>query len=152
MNKVHLEKKLIVGLPDALDLTFQMIPEFSEDQELICSWDGDDISYFLTADDQPGGYEHSHYWASIENTLRGSSSDNKVKTMKTGTYNTDDGTEISYRIYKHTQMGEEDIQIYHLINNQNIAYWVITTLLSVGDIFKVNNEIISILKTAELTA
>ena len=150
MCYIKLEKHLKVSLPESLDVTFQLFPEFSEEQEIICGWNDEDISYLLTADDQPGGREHQYYWSSMENALRISSSDNKIKILKSGEYQTNSNEKITFKIYKRKQMGDEEIQIQHLISNDFIAYWVLALIVDVGDIFKVNSEIVEILKTAEI--
>jgi hypothetical protein len=87
----------------------------------------------------------------MENHIRTSSSDNKVKTLLSGEYHTHSNQLITYRIYQYTQLGDTQQHIYHLLLNEQIAYWIIGAMVNAEDVFIVNNEIKNILKTAQIT-
>lgn len=151
MDYVKLEEHLIVVIPEGLDITYQIFPEYSDDQAVICGWNEEGLSYLLVADEQPGGIDYPSYWSSLEDALKLMSSNSRIKVIKSGAYLSDDGLDIRYRIYRRTQQGEEELLVFHLLRNDAIAYWVIPTLVDASDIFIVNNQISKILKSAILT-
>lgn len=151
MDYVKLEEHLSIVLPEELDLTYQILPEYSAEQAVVCGWNADGLCYLLTADEQPGGVDHALHWQGLESFLKSSSSDNKIKVLKSGDYRSNEGLEISYRIYKRMQMGAEELLIFHLILNAAIGYWVMPGLAQASDVFIVHNQITKILKSARLT-
>ena len=128
------------------------IPEFSEKQEVICSWDSDDeLVYALSADEQPGGYSHEECWASLEPVLQSESSDFKLNCLQHGEYFTNSNERITFRVYKFNSESESQVHIYHLISTPKVAYWFIGSIVNYSDIFQVNNEIKEIIKTVNIT-
>jgi len=149
--KVNIEKHLSVELPQSLDLTFQIFPAYSEEDEIICGWAGEQLVYLLTADEQPGGFDDEFYWSGMEKTLRESTPSRNFSTLKKGSYLTNSNHPVSYPVYKRKFMGEDEIYLYHLIKNEKIAYWVMATVINLSDIFKISSEVNIIMKTAILT-
>ena len=151
MQRVQLKKQLNLSLPEDLDLTFQELEEFRPGEPVICCWEQDDLQFIVDADDQPGGLEHDDYWTSLESCLRNDAGYTKVRTLKAGSYPSDAGEQISYRIYQCDCGQEREHQVYHLLRNADIAYWILCPLRSLEDIFQVNAHVTRIARTAVLT-
>ena len=151
MHRVQLKKQLSVGLPDELDLTFQEIEDFRPGEPVICCWEQDDLHFIIDADDQPGGMAPEEYWMSLESCLRKDAGYTNVRTLKAGSYTSDAGEQITYRIYQCDSGLESEHQVYHLISNAEIAYWILSTLRGLEDIFLVNAHVTRIARTALLT-
>lgn len=58
--------------PADLDLTFQVVPSYDENEKVIARWRGDELQYFVSVNRLPAGYlDANSYLAGFERDLRG---------------------------------------------------------------------------------
>lgn len=150
MPEISLQKNLHVNLPENIDITFQVIPEYSDSEEVICGWLESELKYIITADDPPGGMVHENYWSGMLETLKGNSDNRILKIIASDEYESLFGERITCKIFQTTLDGDEHNHILHLIVGEHIAYWVITVFINITDIFKTNSEVKEILKGARI--
>lgn len=148
MERVKLEKYISIDFPVGIDATYQNLPHLGIEDFVLCRWSGDELSYIVTADDQPGGMLDSDYWLGIDRAMDMSTA--QIKIIKSGSYRTDKNENITYRVYRDSTPGEESTQIFHLLINDAVAYWVVIAMYNYEDVFLVNAEIISIMKSARI--
>lgn len=149
MQAIRLARFLTVDVPEDLDVTFQIFPHYSEEENVLCGWDGDKLIYAVATDEQPGGYSNAEYWGGMLDAFKADENVG-VSVVKEGIYECMLGAGVEYKIFK-MQAGEEVThQIMCLISDQRVAYWVFTTLIDHSDIFLVNRFMGKILSSARI--
>ncbi len=113
-----------------MDVTFQTLPDYSETENLIHGWKGDDLHYVVLIDQQSGGKKHSKYWKGLMREMKSQSDNKKVEVLAEGSMNTDAGSEVSYKLFSWLSEGETTVQMSSLIVGKKYAYWLLSTPFS----------------------
>jgi hypothetical protein len=148
---VQLQKYIEVQLPDELDLSAEINPEYCDTYPVITSWKGDEVFFGVSADDQPGNYQHHDYWQSMYDYIKSVSDSGELETLDEGEYETEYASPMSYKTYAFVQGGIETIYNLHLISSEKIAYWIICTCEFKSDIAEIHYQLRKILSTARIT-
>lgn len=146
----NIGRYLSVSPPEDMDLTYQIFEDYDPKEKIVMGWTGEDLNYLLVVDEAPGGSKTSLYWKGLGQELKNGSDDKKIKTLKKGEYTSNKGVAITYRIYSWLGDGETNIQIYSLIKNKKIAYWVIASPTDNDKYVNVSDDTIKIMSTAIL--
>jgi len=150
MKNIKIKENLFIDLPDHLDLTFQILSDYSEEEKVLCGWNGDDLQYALIVDDQPGGIDHDVYWNGLLEELYKDSDTGTVNTIASGDYKNSNAHRITYKALKTISDDEEVNHLFYLIVGETIAYWIITIFMSATDLFKVNGEVRALVENLRL--
>lgn len=150
MPRFNLEQSISIKIPKASNATFQSLPDLGVEESVVCFWKKKKLQCIVSADSQPAGLEESVYWDELDEAIKEGSY--QVKLVKEGMYESLHEGQVTYRVYRDSKNGDESTQVYHLIRNETIAYWVIATLQNYEDIFNINRDIINLVKTAKLKA
>ncbi len=139
-----------VSPPEDMDLTFQILEEYDENEKVLMGWDDEELAYLISLDEQPGGIKNSKYWEGIERELKNNSENKKLTILNEGSYLSDKEMEITYKIFSWQEEGEIVVFMHNLIKNDKVAYWVMVYIVDNKKIHDVANKSIQILKTVEL--
>ena len=136
--------------PADLDLTFQVMEAYDPNEEILVGWIGEELDFLMVVDEQPGGLDNKAYWRGLENEYKKITDDGKLNVLKEGQYETDLGVPVSYKVFLWVSDGERNLQIIHLVKNQQIAYWVMLSPQSIERADLNLESSIKVLKTAQL--
>lgn len=108
--------------PEDEDLTFQAFPELDLNQETIAAWSGDDLNFFYHTVQQNTGVSTGAFWDSFQQTLQNAADRKKVELIHQGTFTTNTGDNVEFKIFMWREQEEVYTQIVNLIDNGNYRY------------------------------
>ncbi len=148
MSRVHLTQYLTFDITISEHFSFQPLPEFAIEENVICFWEDEQASFIIAADEQPPYPSHDQHWQELGNSL--TKEFGQLSIAEEGTYSTQDDVPVSYKIYRAGEGDEASSLIYHLISNKRASYWVIGSLLFCAEPDAVNPIIMALMETAKL--
>lgn len=142
---------LAIELPEHLDLTYQIIPEYDEREYVLAGWNGEDLLYFMTFEKLPSGWLEADRWfAGLMRDLRAASGGKPVDVLDRGSYPSAGAYSIHYMEYRFNLDGgpETQHQIASFLGDSGNSYVVSSTLVDAAAAGQMHAETVDILKTA----
>lgn len=152
IKNFKLKKYLRLTPPENIDITHQIYADYSEEEMVMCTWDHYTLRYFISMASLVGGYSHDNYWAAMEKRLKSQAVDNKLRIVKVGSYQTEVGRNVSYRIYQFNTDEKKELKAFHLISSKHVAYWLESHMQEETDIMCLNDEMQTIVSSARIVA
>jgi len=140
--------KYITVAPKGLDVTFQLLEEYDPEQKLVMGWNGEESLFTMIVDEQPGGEKVELYWKGILKEMKKASA---IDVAHEGSFKSNSGLEITYKVIALSIDGQPTLQIYYLIKNDKIAYWAIAHVSNLETVNEAYQQSARVLKTVQLT-
>jgi len=86
VNGIALPQGLTVFPPQHLDVTYQILPFYSETESVLAIWQGDALHYFITLTTIPNHWKAAHYFARLQRDLSAGSDGGRVTTGRQNAY------------------------------------------------------------------
>ncbi|WP_053980294.1 hypothetical protein [Marinagarivorans algicola] len=147
-NRVNIAQYLSLDTSISDHFSFQNLPELGIEENVICFWEGDQVSFTVAIDEQPPFKTHDEHWAVLDSSL--TSEFDHIETIDSNTYTTNKNVPVSYKVYRAGEPDDSSLLIYHLISHPKASYWVIGSLLFCSEPECVNDIIIALMETAKL--
>lgn len=148
MSRVPFARWLTVDISLSDNFSFQPLPEFGIDENVICFWEDEQVSFTIAVDEQPPHGNHDAHWAELDAAL--TNEFGRITVVESDSYTTESDVPVSFKRYRAGEGDEASTLIYHLISNKKAAYWVIGSLVFCSDGEAVNNIIMALMETAKL--
>ncbi|AWF81539.1 hypothetical protein BTJ40_12285 [Microbulbifer sp. A4B17] len=149
-EELKIAEYIKVNPPSEMDLTFQVVPDYSPDEEILLIWNGDELDYLVVTDRERGGQKHELYWRMILKEFQKSSGRKKVKISNEGELTTKSGLKVSYKTVEWFSEGDKSVQMLSLVVGRKDAYWLIVNSTN-EDMARITESFKRILETIELT-
>lgn len=147
-ERVNLAQFLSLDLSISEHFSFQPLPELGIDENVICFWEDEQVSFTLAVDEQPPHASHKEHWAELDAALQ--QEFDTLEIVETDTYTTHKDEPVSYKVYKVGNDADSSLMIYHLISHPKCSYWVIGSLLFCTEPQSVNEIVKALMETAKL--
>jgi hypothetical protein len=144
---------LAIDLLETLDLTFQVIPEYDETENVLAGWNGDEFQYFIVFSKLPAGWLNADKWISgFTRDISSASETGSFNILDKGNYKSDGNFDLNYIEISFIPKGEQETrkQLVHFITDYKNSYLVFATPTSNTGANVLLSEVISILKTSHL--
>ena len=148
MSRVHLTQYLSFDITISEHFSFQPLPEFAIEENVICFWDAEQANFIISADEQPAYATHEEHWQELGASL--AKEFGPISVTEEGTYTTDNDVPVSYKLFRTGEGDDTSTLIYHLISNKRASYWVIASLLFCAEPEGVNPIIMELMATARV--
>ena len=148
MSRVSFAQWLTVDISISDNFSFQPLPEFGIEENVVCFWEDEQVSFTVAIDEQPPHTNHDEHWAELESALN--KEFGAVTVLQSDVYATEKDVPISYKVFLAGEGDESSHLIYHLISNKKAAYWIIGSPIFCTDAAAINDIIIALMETAKL--
>lgn len=142
---------LAIELLETLDITYQIVPDYDDTENVIAGWDGDEFQYFITFSKLPPGWLDANAWiAGFTRDINAASERNTFKLLDRGSNKSRDGYDLTYIKISFVPKGEKESQnqFVHFITDHKNSYLAFATAISVAGESKLETDVISILQTS----
>ncbi|MBA6401106.1 hypothetical protein H4J75_09425 [Colwellia sp. BRX10-1] len=144
---------LAIDLMETLDLTFQVIPEYDETENVLAGWNGDEFQYFVAFSKLPAGWLNAEKWISgFIRDIHAASETGSYNLLDKGNYKSNGKFDLNYIEISFIPKGEQETrkQLVHFITDHKNSYLAFATPTSDNGANVLQSEVISILKTSHL--
>lgn len=148
IKRVNIAQYLSLDISISDHFSFQPLPELGIEEDVICFWEDEQVSFTLAVDEQKPHKTHDEHWAELDHSLHNEFED--LEITQSGTYTTHKEVPVSYKVYKAGEPNDSSLLIYHLISHPKASYWVIGSLLFCSEPECVNDIVIALMETAKL--
>lgn len=148
MSRVSFAQWLTVDISISDNFSFQPLPEFGIEENVVCFWEDEQVSFTIALDEQPPHASHDEHWAELETALE--KEFGTVTVLQNDVYATEADVPVSYKLYQAGEGDEASLLIYHLISHKKAAYWIIGSPIFCTDAPAINDIIIALMETAKL--
>ena len=146
----RIDQFLTFSPPSDEDLTFQAFPELDINVETIAGWTGDDLNFFYNTAQQNANASVADFWASFNSILKKSADRKKVELVHEGTFTTNYGDNVEFKILMWREGGEVYTQIVNLIDNGSYRYMLQAFPLDIAYLEKASIRNVNIIKSMKL--
>ncbi|WP_428036082.1 hypothetical protein [Amphritea sp.] len=146
---------LAIELLESLDITYQIVPDYDDTENVIVGWNGDEFQYFIAFSKLPPGWLDADVWiAGFIRDINAASERDTVRILDRGSNKSQGGYDLTYIKISFTPKGEQEpqIQLIHFITDQKSSYLAFATPVSVDGESKLGTEVMSILQTSRSPA
>ena len=146
---------LAIELLESLDITYQIVPDYDDTDNVIAGWNGDEFQYFIAFSKLPPGWLDADVWiAGFTRDINAASERNTFRILDRGSNKSKGGYDLTYIKISFTPKGEQEpqIQLIHFITDQKSSYLAFATPVSVDGESKLGTEVMSILQTSRSPA
>lgn len=144
---------LAVDLLETLDLTFQVIPEYDETENVLAGWNGDEFQYFVAFSKLPAGWLNAEQWISgFTRDISAASETGSFNLLDKGYYKSNGKFDLNYIEISFIPKGEQEKrkQLVHFITDHKNSYLAFATPTTDNGANVLLSEVIRILKTSHL--
>ncbi|HHO69816.1 MAG TPA: hypothetical protein ENK12_12410 [Gammaproteobacteria bacterium] len=137
-------------MPDALDLTYQRIPDYDDTEHVVAGWKGDDFQYFVTFSKMPPGWLDADAWMTgFIHDLGVASEDGSLEVQGGGAFRSGGGFDISYIGVTYILRGEQEVryQLVYFITDGRNSYLSLATRIGGIAVPQFEAEVKSILES-----
>ena len=147
---VSLPGGLTVDLPEQLDLTYQIIPDYDENEKVIAGWSNDKLQYFVALSRLPAGYlDGPSYLAALARDLR--KAWGSVEVGQQATYRTESGMSGTTVVLFKPASGKstsKTILIAHHLTDGKASFVATATVMPTASIDTASEHVKRILSSA----
>lgn len=152
-RELTLPEGLKLDPPDRLDVTYQIIPSYDEQEKVIAGWAGDRLQYFVVVSRLPPDYTDAQaYQAGMARDLRTDWGD--LKTGRRDRYRTVGGLngDVVEYIKPSTDPDRPPVSLFvHFLSDGKVSYVATATPVPPATLGRVFEDTLSLLRTAALT-
>lgn len=146
---------LALELLENLDLTYQVVPDYDDTENVIVGWNNDEFLYFVAFSKLPPGWLDPEVW--IEGFIRDINSASERGTFRVldrGKDKSIGGYDLTYIKISFVLKGDEEtkVQLVYFISNHENSYVAFATPASQGAESKLDREVASIMNTSHSPA
>ena len=146
---------LAIELLETLDITYQIVPDYDDTENVIVGWDGDEFQYFIAFSKLPPGWLDADVWIEgFTRDINAAGERNTFRDLDRGSNKSKGGYDLTYINISFIPKGEQkpQIQLIHFITDQKSSYLAFATPVSIAGESKLGTEVISILQTSHSPA
>lgn len=140
--------------PGALDLTYQVIPSYDEQDKVIARWSGDRLQYFIAVSRLPPGWTDAQtYHAGMARDLRAAW--DALQTGRSERYRTAGGLSGSVVEYIRPSTDPDRAAttlLAHFLTDGKVSYLATVSVVPPAAVARVFDEALSLMRTATLGA
>lgn len=142
---------LAIELLESLDLKYQVVPDYDEQENVVTGWDGDQFLYLVAFNKLPPGWINACVWIEgFSRDIQSASKSGSFNIVDCGCLQSGGGFDLSYILISYTLTGEDEPitqLVCHMTDHLN-AYSAYATPVSELSNEQLGSEVLSILKTA----
>lgn len=146
---LDLPSGLSIEPPADMDLTFQLVPAYDDNEKVIARWRGDDLQYFVSVNRLPAGYlDAKSYLSGFERDLRSAWS--TLVVGRKSTYKAKDGLSGTVVEYSKPAKGEAPgvTLIVHFIADGKASFIATASPVAQGAAGAAFDETVRLFKSA----
>ncbi|HVK98185.1 MAG TPA: hypothetical protein VM553_00160 [Dongiaceae bacterium] len=142
---------LAVEMVEGLDLTYQILPSYDENEKVLMGWNGDKAQYFVGFMKLPPGWLDANVWiAGFKRDITAASERDTFKVLNQGTAKSRGGFSYSFVDVTFVQKGGtqlQKMQVHFIANNKHSYVATATAVTDAGEA-KMRGEVKQIIATA----
>lgn len=154
-EQIHLDDDLTVEPAAALELSFDIIPDYDANKKVLISKTGEKLQYFISVRKLPQGeISAGKYFTQMLGELSASSEEASVELMEQGQYKTETGVSGSYieYVFKPNGSDRSHQQIAHYLTSGGRSFVAIATLIEKRVGSQMHVDSIKLFRTAAIAS
>jgi len=138
--------------PENLDLSYQIVPSYDEEQEVIARWNGEKLQYYVSVEKLPPGYlDAKSYLTGLARDIGKAWSG--INLGKQSTYTTASGLAVSVVEFSKPAKGDAPVTtlVVHFITDGKSSFVAVASPIAPTSSTVVFNETVQLFQAASIT-